>query len=400
MAKKVPKNSRHRRTLRVLIVDTAYWQIVVRIAMGLPNGRENGAHDPGFLREMSATSSYALARSLEANGYQVRVLIANQPPNGTSKSQSLTWWERLSKSQMFFRWWQAISRLPAVGDLLHSNFAISRVVRGVLAREDFDIAYILNPNFMTPRLMKAASKRIPVLIGQIASPLPPKRYFERYTHMVSAHPGQVDAFRALGLRSSYIPLAVDQGILPKTFLPNAQRDIDVSFVGSFGRHHKEGTQLIREVARAIPTLKIFSLSPVSKLRRLGLLKHFAGSVWGQEMINVYSRSKIVINRHGEVAEGFAVNFRMYEAAGAGAVVMTEEAPNLPDLFEVGVEVESYTSSTELISKVRDYLSDADKCEQVGLAAFKAVRERHLSAQRYKDISEIIESEFQKNTVGS
>ena len=50
------------------------------------------------------------------------------------------------------------------------------------------------------------------------------------------------------------------------------------------------------------------------------------------MYKVYGRSKIVINRHGEVAQGFANNMRMFEATGMGALLMTGQSPNLSDFF--------------------------------------------------------------------
>jgi spore maturation protein CgeB len=41
------------------------------------------------------------------------------------------------------------------------------------------------------------------------------------------------------------------------------------------------------------------------------------------MFKILARSKIVINRHGTIAGNYAVNMRMYEATGSGAMLVTE-----------------------------------------------------------------------------
>ena len=52
--------------------------------------------------------------------------------------------------------------------------------------------------------------------------------------------------------------------------------------------------------------------------------------------------------------------RLYEATGVGALLLTEAAPNLSDMFEPGVEIVTYTGADDLIEKARHYLEHEDE----------------------------------------
>ena len=52
---------------------------------------------------------------------------------------------------------------------------------------------------------------------------------------------------------------------------------------------------------------------------------------GRHMYQIYGRSQVVINRHGEVAQGYSNNLRIFEAPGMNALLMTEASPNIVKL---------------------------------------------------------------------
>ena len=64
------------------------------------------------------------------------------------------------------------------------------------------------------------------------------------------------------------------------------------------------------------------------------------------MYRVLARTRVAMNRHGDIAEGHANNMRLFEATGAGALLATEAADNLPELFEPGREVLAYRDADD------------------------------------------------------
>lgn len=376
--------------LKILIIDTAYWGIIRAAGLDKQNlDLASKDHLVESFCESSPSSGPSLVRALRARGHSVNLHIANAPgfnsiptrsPKGLLKPSANFFWKR----------WQLVSRIPVIGDVLFSRCTLATEMLEVAKRGSFDLIYILNPNLSTPRISRELRKHTRFMVGQIASPLPPDSFFSNYQLMVSAHPGQVEYFKSLGIKSVYFPLAINEAILPETLMPHDEREIDICFVGNFSRHHRSGTRMLQSLCREFPQIRIYSLTSKARLKRLGLINNYAGVVWGSEMMRLYSRSRMVINRHGEVAGGFAVNYRLFEATGAGAMLFTEAAPNLADLLEPGIEVETYRDFAELSQKLRRALSDNGWTESVGFAGAEAVRRNHTTEIRYTALAELLE----------
>ncbi len=253
-----------------------------------------------------------------------------------------------------------------------------------------EVVYVLNPNLLTPRLARMLRGAGKILVGQIASPLPPDSYFFSYSLMLSAFPPQINHFRELGIRAEHIPLAIQSSRVPTALRKLEDRSIEVSFVGSIGRHHKGSNNLLRLIAREIPGFRIYTSSSKRKLKRLGLLANYAGPAWGARMMEIYSDSKIVVNRHIGMAKGHAVNFRMFEATAAGAVLLTDEAPNLPELFSPGQEVETYADANAAVMKIKYLLGNPEAAQKIAQAGREAVITRHLMEYRLELVERMLE----------
>ena len=99
------------------------------------------------------------------------------------------------------------------------------------------------------------------------------------------------------------------------------------------------------------------------------------------MYKVLADSKIAINRHGEVAGGYAVNFRLFEATGMGALLLTESALNIKDLFEPEIEVLTYSSIPDAVEKIQQVLANPSKYEKVANAGKERTQLNHTYKER-------------------
>ena len=382
--------------MRIFIIDTLYASVMDRIGFfEKPLTSESFEDLTEHLNSQKFSSGAMYFRDLAAHGHTTTISYAN-----SLKSQ--TAWTSQTRSMrvlpLGWKRWQLISRIPLLGRQLHNRSTKVKILLDQMREFKPDVVYCIDINFLNKQLVRKVKKLTPLLVGQIASPLPPKSFYMEYDHIFSAHPKQVNHFKKLGLSSSWLPLAFDQDHL-KHFEHKGMpvRTRDVTFVGSFGRHQASTGPLMKAVAKLVPSLEIFTFASLAQLKRLGLDKFLKGKAWGLEMHRVFAESKVVINRHGQVADGYAVNYRLFEATSMGAILVTEEGKNISELFEPGVEVLTYRTLEEAAEKVKMALDDYPKWSELAKAAQKRTLENHTFYNRAAQISKTLDELSQHRT---
>ena len=111
------------------------------------------------------------------------------------------------------------------------------------------------------------------------------------------------------------------------------------------------------------------------------------------MYELLTRSQIVVNTHIEAAEGAANNMRLFEATAMGALVLTEAAANLSELFEPGAEVVTYEGVDDLIEKIRHYLDHEDERRAIAAAGQRRTLRDHTYGRRIEELNAIVEREI-------
>jgi len=202
------------------------------------------------------------------------------------------------------------------------------------------------------KLLRAPGRRI---VGQIAAPRPEGEDYRVYDLVISSLPNFVEWFRRHNVCARYNQLAFEPSIL-EAIGPQPERDIPLSFVGSLSPEHAGRVAWLEEIARSTP-LKVWGngierLPPSSPLHAI-----YQGEAWGRQMYDVLRRSRITLNYHIDIAEGWANNMRLYEATGAGAMLLTDRQHNIGDIYVDRVEVATYSSTRECIDQTKRYLSD-------------------------------------------
>lgn len=199
--------------------------------------------------------------------------------------------------------------------------------------------------------------------------------------------------------------AASRGCLTEKYYPAANarpgfhdlRAYQVTFVGSnFGGLHARRTNLLFLVANALPTV------------HFDFFIHYSGKdipenvtihepVFGNEMLDVYSNSSIVLDIRADfnVDAGSSrretSNMRLLEATAEGALVVTENSSNLLDLFEPEIEIVTFGDFDELVSKVRFYSdpSNEDSAKTIARKGRRKARESHSIARRAEQFSKFL-----------
>lgn len=372
--------------MKIVFIDTLYAPVLDKL--GHFSEKELNKSAKTLLDELAEqdfASGPKYVSEIKANQEDAKFVVANSmaAQRAWAKENNVN----VSRSSAFlWKRWQLISRVPIIGLYIHTKSELVKILMAQIQTESPDVVYNLNLNLLNKKLINRLRAENIKIVGQIASPLPPKKFITRYHHIFSAHPGQVKTFQKLGISASWLALAFDSNKV-KTFSESGwpKRFRDVSFVGTFGRHQKNTAPLMISVAKLNPTLEIFSFAKRRMMEKLGLGENFKGAAWGKTMYQVFAESKVVVNRHGKVADGFAVNFRLFEATGMGALVLTESAPNLNDLFVEGEEIITYKNNEDAAQKIKNILENFRDYADIAKAGQQRTLSTHNYSARAKEI---------------
>jgi spore maturation protein CgeB len=264
---------------------------------------------------------------------------------------------------------------------------LERVVEAQVENFRPDVLYVQNLGVLRPGLLRRVGRHM-LVAGQIASESPSERQQRAFDLIVTSFPHYVERFRALGIASEYLKLGFDPRVLHH--IAQQERDLDLVFVGALGRaQHARGNALLERVAERLP-LQVWGRAIEQQPERSPLRRAYRGSAWGLEMMRLYARARIALNRHIDVAEGYANNMRLYEATGMGALVFTEDAPNLGELFEPGREVIAYRGVDDLVERAEHYLSCEEEWRAVAEAGQRRTLSEHTYATRMEELAAILE----------
>lgn len=252
-----------------------------------------------------------------------------------------------------------------------------------------------------------------LLAGQCSCPWPGDEKVRRMDVVFTSFPHYVPRIEALGVRAIYNPLAFEPSALDlicprqqldvttmedwpiQVFVPGMydppERIHDCVFIGGSGTpsHWKYGMQVLETVAREIPTFKWWGYGVETLPANSVLRQKYQGQAWGVDMYKILLQSKIVLNRHGEVAEGYTNNMRTFEATGCGALLLTEESKNLWEFFSAK-EVVSYLTPGDAIMKIRYYLENDSERAAIAARGQKRTLRDHTYAKRMQTVSTVLQ----------
>lgn len=251
-----------------------------------------------------------------------------------------------------------------------------------------DVVFLQDFSFFDAATLETLSRKY-YLAGQCSCPMPRQENVRKLKCIFTSFPHYVERFRAMGVPTvEYLPLAFDPRMLTEE---SPHKQFDISFVGGVGKrsHWKAGTEMLERVAAEFKERFIwFGYGKENLDAGSPLIPCYAGPAWGRDLYSVYGRSKIVVNRHGEVAEGYSNNLRMFEATGMGALLYTEESPNIAKLFPVGT-VGDYVSTPDLVSQLRlEFENENDRAHAAQLGQ-EHTGENHTYAHRMKVVSDVL-----------
>ncbi len=182
--------------------------------------------------------------------------------------------------------------------------------------------------------------------------------------------------------SSYLRIAFEPRILER--LGDISRDLEAVFVGGFYVQFYEATMPVLEEVARNGRIEFWGYGSEYLNRDSPIRARYHGEAWGLDAYRILARSRVALNRHGDVAEGFANNMRLYEATGVGTCLLTDSRKDLDRFFDVGKEVVTYDSADDCVEKIKYLLDHEDERAAIAAAGQARTLKEHTYRQRMQE----------------
>ena len=292
-----------------------------------------------------------------------------------------------------------VARAPLIRRALARGPVLQEIAIAQIEAQRSEVVYVQNLSVFNRANLVLLREQGRLLVGQISSEPPADEQLRGFDLLLSAFPHFVERFRALGVDSEFLQIGFYERVLDRLRDrridpgPEAQRPHALSFVGGIDprySQHRAGTELLERVAAELP-LEVWGYGAEGLAADSALRRAYRGEAWGIDMYGVLARSRIVVNRHGPITAGYANNMRLFEATGAGAMLITEAAPNLADYFEPGHEVVTYDGPADLMEKLRHYLEHDEERKRIAAAGQARSLRDHSYRKVIARLSEILKA---------
>jgi spore maturation protein CgeB len=222
----------------------------------------------------------------------------------------------------------------------------------------------------------------------ISCPFDKNLDLKNINHVFTLFKPHYDFFKNKNISTTLTHAAFDDEILKDI---KGYPKYDFTFIGGIGKYHKQREKDLKKLIQHTP-IKIWGYGYRSKNPIKDIIKQikngfvyskvYQGEAWGKDMLQILAQSKITFNSHGDIAQGHAVNMRIFEATGVGTLLLTEYSKGINDFFEPDKEVICYKDIEDAIQKVKYYLKHED--ERIKIS--KAGQKRTIENFTYKKLA--------------
>jgi spore maturation protein CgeB len=375
--------------VRIAIFDALYVDVL----------RHVYAEDPGLARRpyeeqlaailgLTFGTSDAYSSGLRELGHEAHDVVRNWPPLQSA-------WAREHGVAPLLR--RVAPRVPHRPGQLLTDRMLHAIARAQIEAFDPEVVYLQDFWFFSKRELRRMKREGRYVVGQLGSRPPQDGRVELCDLVLTSFPHFVPRLRERGIDCEYFAIAFHEDVLTRlrseglSAEPAApERDIAASFVG--GIHpadvHREGVALLERLATETD-VQFWGYGAGSLDAGSPVRERHHGEAWGLDMYRILARTQVALNRHGDIAEDYANNMRLFEATGVGALLLTESARNLPGLFTPGEEVVTYDSPDDLVEKVRHYVAHPDERIAIAAAGQRRTLTEHTYRHRMRQLDELL-----------
>ena len=359
--------------MRILIVDTFYGPYLERLysqknLLRRPWEDQHRAHFEGGFGTGNAYSS-----GLKQLGVEAIEIVANSIP--------------------LQRAW-AKEHCPKLLQLQNEGQQLFAILEAQINWFEATVLYVQDINWLPAAFIRHVKPLVEMVVGQNACPLATNLDLSTYDLLLTSLPHYVEKFRSTGVKAAYFPIGFDERLLQR-HSKIGSRTHPLTFVGGLGGYHSKGTQMLETIASELP-LRVWGYGGKQLPENSHLKQQWRGEAWAEDMYNLLAKSQITINRHIDIAEDYANNMRLFEATGMGACLVTDAKLNLACMFEPDLEVVTYASPAEAVSKIKELIRKPEAAAAIAERGQARTLKQHTYSQRMRELIEILKQQKPKS----
>lgn len=234
----------------------------------------------------------------------------------------------------------------------------------------------------------------------------PGANFGAYHGVLCNFPSILDSYRQKGWRGTYFLPAHDP--VMDGYANRQDRPVDVVFVGGYTRHHRRRAELLEAVAglsnefhvhfhldnsrmTRLAESPLGHLLPIRQHRRPENIRKIARPpVFGQDLYQVLSRAKIVLNGAIDMVGEDRGNMRCFEAMGCGAL-MVSDTGNYPKGMVDGENMITYRHPTEAVEHIRVLLKDEPLRQRLAQSGYGLMTTTYTKTAQWQSFVSIVDA---------
>lgn len=155
----------------------------------------------------------------------------------------------------------------------------------------------------------------------------------------------------------------------------------VVFVGAWSPRREE---FLRAIAGDLP-LEIYGTA----WRRRGSAETrrcvVANRIWGKQLVALMNQSKIVLNISSWSPEKTGLSLRVVDIPATGAFMLTDDTPELAEIFGEEMPVPTFTDPADLRTKVLYYLNAGRERREIAARMYEQIRRYDTYADRMRQL---------------
>lgn len=227
--------------------------------------------------------------------------------------------------------------------------------------------------------------------------------FLKHDVIVNNFPSLIEGYRQLGVRAECLFPGHDPAM--DDYADASERPIDVLFVGTYSRHHRTRAAMLESIAALGHRMTVVMhldtsrytrlaetplgwIGPLRKDRRSGDIRRVSRPpVFGRELLQAISQSKIVVNGAIDMAGRDRGNMRIWETLGCGAALVSDCGDYPPGMIQ-GEHFAGYDDAAEvpaMITRLIDGEAQRRRLAEQGRDLIRSVYSKEIQWRRFVEI---------------
>ncbi|MEO8666629.1 MAG: glycosyltransferase, partial [Ignavibacteria bacterium] len=231
-----------------------------------------------------------------------------------------------------------------------------------------------------------------LMVSRLAAPVPKYWSPADWDMILTSTPAYKTFFELNGIPTYINHNGFDKRIINE--LRDGAKLNDVIFVGGLGNGvWSKRTKCVEFLSDKV-NFKWWGYNNTDYPAEHPVMKSWQGLTSGLEMLQLYKQSKIVFNDYGEIAEGMAVNQRMFEVMGVGSLLLTREVPNLKKDFPENIFI-TFKDEKDCLDKINYYIANQRERQEIAAAGQKFILANFSYEKLMKELDAILKERYKK-----